>query len=50
MSARDQGDGGRTARSTQQFAEADLLFHQAIADASGNALLNVVSGVINDSS
>ena len=33
---------------TQQFAEADLRFHQAIADASGNALLNVVGQVIND--
>jgi len=33
---------------TQQFAEADLHFHQAIADASGNSLLNVVGQVIND--
>jgi DNA-binding FadR family transcriptional regulator len=33
---------------TQQFAEQDLSFHQAIADASGNALLNMVNSIIND--
>lgn len=33
---------------TQQFAEHDLSFHQAIADASGNALLNMVNAIIND--
>ena len=33
---------------TQQFAETDLRFHQAIADASGNSLLNMVGQVIND--
>ena len=33
---------------TQVFAEHDLLFHQAIADASGNTLLNVIHGIIND--
>ena len=32
---------------TQQFAEHDLRFHQAIADASGNSLLNVVGQAIN---
>ncbi|TWP33245.1 FadR/GntR family transcriptional regulator [Leekyejoonella antrihumi] len=32
---------------TRQFAEQDLQFHQAIADASGNNLLNVVNGIIN---
>lgn len=33
---------------TQEFAEHDVLFHQAIADASGNSLLNVVNSIIND--
>lgn len=37
-----------TSTAPQEFAESDLRFHQAIADASGNALLNVVSSVIND--
>lgn len=33
---------------TQEFAEHDLRFHQAIADASGNSLLNLVNSIIND--